>query len=664
MRAFLFALLLLPGVTAPAAPRRLAQARATASAPAASRQKEAPFPPEVRRALETLVRAELAKGPHAGLSVGVLHGGRRWVAGFGYRDLAHKLPATPRTTYRMASITKSFTAVAVLQLVQEGKLDLDADIHTLVSAYPEKPWPITVRQLLGHLGGVPHYDGPESSENTRHVDTAGALALFADKELAAEPGTKFVYTTWGYNLLGAAVEKASGQGYGAYLKTHIFGPAGMRHAALDDYRTRDKQHALGYRQSRGQLVPSHYLDVSSRFAGGGTRASVEDLLAFGQAILQHRLVPAETARMMQASMSTREGQLTDYGMGFATYPLRGHYMVAHAGGQPETTSLLVMLPAEDVVIALATNLEGDAKRLRRVSTRIIETLLEDGLVRRDAHLADPVDAVVHEGLARLFTYGLSYHLWATRGPGALPEPGDLDEAFTQVSTLLDRATITQDPQVALGRVRAAHQPREGSLLIRVGAQMARTLETALGPEKLREYPARGPLAFFTDYLAACEQASCPGPQRFSESLQNDVRHFDKVWQQAQVSELSRIRLDEARDPEALWPALEAVTTGVMLHPDYVEEMLRVAARHRRQGKHEEQLLWLERAVDLHPRSDEARQALAKAQGIETPEPEIPAATVPRRATDGSSPVPDDAGLTPTSRPTLPRPQERAADHGG
>ncbi|HEX5747312.1 MAG TPA: serine hydrolase domain-containing protein [Archangium sp.] len=658
MRALLAALLLLC-FTAPLP----APARARPAA-AAAREKDAPFPPEVQRALDALVRAELAKGPYAGLSVGVLHGGMRWVRGYGLRDLAHKLPATPRTTYRMASITKSFTAVAVMQLVQEGKLELDTDARTWVPQYPEKPWTFTVRQLLGHLGGVPHYDGPEAAENTQPLDTAGALALFADKPLAAEPGTQFVYTTWGYNLLGAAVEKASGQGYGRYLKAHVFGPAGMRHAALDDPRTRDKQHAVGYRPHRGQLVPSHFLDVSSRFAGGGTRASVEDLLAFGQAILQHKLVPLETARMMQFSQSTREGQLTDYGLGFATYPLRGHYMVAHAGGQPETTSLLVMLPAEDVVIAIASNLEGEAKRQRRISTRILETLLEDGLVRRDAHLVDPVDAVVHEGLARLFTYGLSYHLWATRGPGVLPEPGDMSEAFTRVSALLDRATLAQDPEAALRRVREAHQPREGSLLIRVGAHMALTLEKTFGPDKLREYPQRGPLAFFTDYLSACEQVPCPAPLRFSEPLQKDGRHFDEVWQRAQVSELRRVRLDEVKDPEALWPAVELATANTSLHPDYVDEMVRIAGLLGKRGRKEEQLRWLERAVALHPRSAPAREALAKVKAPGTETPELPAATAPRRATDGSSPVPDDAGLLPAARPAPQPSQERAADQGG
>jgi CubicO group peptidase (beta-lactamase class C family) len=654
VRALLLSLVLLLGLTAPAAPRTApARAKASAAAP-----RETAFPPEVQRALETLMRAELAKGPHAGMSVGVVHGGMRWVRGYGLRDLGHRLPATPRTTYRMASITKSFTAVAVLQLVQEGKLDLDADIRTLVPSFPEKPWPVTVRQLLGHLGGVSHYDGPDAAENTRHLSTAEALALFADKPLVVEPGTRFVYTTWGYNLLGAAIEKASGKAYGDYLKAHVFRPAGMRTAALDDHRTRDKHHAVGYRPKHHQLVPSQFLDVSSRFAGGGTRASVEDLLAFGQALLQHRLVSAETARMMQLPMSTREGQLTDYGMGFATYPLRGRYMVTHAGGQPETTSLVVVLPAENIVIAIASNLEGEAKRQRRISTRILEVLLEDGLVRRDAHAVDPVDAVVHEGLARLFTYGLAYHQWATRGPGVVPEVGDPAEAFSQVSALLDRATITQEPQVALERVRAAHHPSAGSLFIRVGAHMALTVEKTLGPEKLREYPARGPLAFFADYLAACEQVPCPPALRFSESVRQDVRHFDEVWQRSQVAELRRARLDEVADPEALWASLETATASASLHPDYTEEMIRVAGLLGKRGKLPEQIRWLERAVALHPQSTPAREALAKVKPLEKLVPVAPILPAPSAAEAG--PVPDNAGRLPDSSPPPARTPEPAA----
>ncbi len=486
---------------------------------------ERSFSEEEQRALDALVRAELAREPHVGLAVGVLRGSQRWVAAYGLRDAARGLPATPRTTWRMASITKSFTAVAVLQLVERGLIDLDADIHTLVPAWPEKRWPVTVRQLLGHLGGVTNYGRFGPSHDTGPLDTAGALALVSGYDLEAEPGTRFIYSTWAYNLLGAAIEAVSGQSYGEYLREHVFGPAGMEHARLDDRRTRDEHHAAGYRLRDGQRVPSKVIDVSGRFAGGGTRASIEDLLAFGGALLDYRLVSRDSTGRMQTSMSTRDGHLTDYGMGFATYPVRGHYVVAHAGAQPETSTLLLLLPGEDVAIALASNVEGQAASLRRIALGIIELLLEDGGPRLSARLQTPVDAVVNEGLGRIYGYGLAYHQWATRGPGTLPGTGGLPEAFEQATKLLDAATLAKSPNATLERIRSAHEPREDWLFVRVGAQMARTLEEALGPERLRGYSSRGALVFFNDYLAVCEAKGCPEPFRFNESLRADLRRF-------------------------------------------------------------------------------------------------------------------------------------------
>ncbi|MFP2934161.1 serine hydrolase, partial [Pyxidicoccus sp. 3LG] len=571
------------------------------------------FPSEVQRALDAIVRAELSVGPVAGMSVGITRGNQRWVCAYGQRDMARRLPATPRTTYRMASITKSFTAVAVLQLVEQGKLDLDTDISTLVTSFPRKQWPVTVRDLLGHLSGVPTYDGPSSANNVKPVSTLEAVSVFADKPLAFEPRTRYLYTTWGFNLLGAAVEAASGQSYRDYLREHIFAPAGMEHADLDITATRDEHQAAGYRVVGGALKPSRFLDVTSRFGGGGTRATVGDMLGFGRAVLAHTLVSRETMGRMQASMATADGRLTDYGMGFATYPLRGHYLVAHAGGQPETTTLLVMFPAEDTVIALATNVEGEAKRLRRLSIRLMEQVLEDGATRRDAHLADAVDSVVYEGLGRIASYGLAYHLWATRGPGSLPQDADLPGAFAQVSELLNRKEIAKDSRAALERIRSAHDPRSGSVFIRVGAHMARTLEKAHGAERLRAYPAEGPLSFFADYLAACDAQGLPDTERFGGPLREDLLRFVSSWKRAEVPALRRLRLDEVKNPERYQAALrEAAAAAPEVRPDYSDEMLRIAEGHALRKQTAARLRWLELAVELQPRSVDARVALAQA----------------------------------------------------
>ncbi|NOK17364.1 serine hydrolase domain-containing protein [Corallococcus carmarthensis] len=574
--------------------------------------KASEFPPEVQRALDALVRADLKQGPTAGLSVGVMRGGQRWMSGYGYRDLAKKLPATVRTTYRMASITKSFTAVAVMQLAQAGKLDLDADIHTLVPEYPVKQWPVTVRQLLGHLGGVPTYDSPSAGNNTKPVTTKEAIGLFADRPLMSEPGTRYLYTTWGFNLLGAAVETASGQPYREYLRDHVFGPANMSHADLDEMSTRDAQQAVGYRVAGAALKPSRFLDVTSRFGGGGTRATVEDLLGFARAVLDHTLVTRETMGRMQATMVTRDGHITDYGMGFATYPLRGHYIVAHAGGQPETTTLLVLLPAEDTAIALATNVEDEAKRLRRLSIRLMETALDEGAPARGGHFTDPVDAVVYEGMGRLASYGLAYHDWATRGPGTLPAETDLAGAFTKVSSLFDRAAIARDGRGAMERIRGAHEPRGESLFIRVGAHMAATVERAMGAERLRSYRTQGAAGFFADYLAACETLKCPEAERFSPTVRSDVARFVAGWKRAEVPALKRSRLEAMKDPERLWPALkEAAVRAPAVRPDYTDELLTLADRAKR--KPTDRMRWLERATELHPESMDAH--LAQAVGL-------------------------------------------------
>ncbi|HEX8538062.1 MAG TPA: beta lactamase, partial [Cystobacter sp.] len=146
-------------------------------------------------------------------------------------------------------------------------------------------------------------------------------------------------------------------------------------------------------------------------------------------------------------------------------------------------------------------------------------------------------------------------------------------------------------------------------------------------------------------VAACERVDCPAPLRFTEPLREDARRYEQDWRRSQVPELLHVRLDEVARPETLWPTLEAATAGVSTHPDYVEEMLRIAALQGRLGRREQQRRWLERAVALHPNSDEAQQALAKLLGQDKP---APRSTPPRAPPVAApvDPVPDNAGRLP------------------
>ena len=162
-----------------------------------------------------------------------------WAQGFGKADLENPAPATPETLFRLASVSKPLTATAILQLVERGKLDLDAEVQTYCPAFPKKQWPITSRQLLGHLGGIRHYNpdgkGDVPDDSARHFATMEeSLTLFANDPLVSQPGTAFHYSTYGYTLLGCVLEGAAHEKYLDYMRANIFVPAGMAATQADD----------------------------------------------------------------------------------------------------------------------------------------------------------------------------------------------------------------------------------------------------------------------------------------------------------------------------------------------------------------------------------------------------------------------------------------------
>ena len=167
-----------------------------------------------------------------GLSVAVVENGEyEWAQGFGFADLENNVPASEHTLYRLGSISKSLTAVAALQLWERGKLDLDAPVQKYCPAFPQKPWPISTRQVLGHLGGIRHYKAGENQEdleggNTKHFDDPiqAGLNFFKDDPLVAQPGTSFHYSTQGYTLVGCVIEGASGAKYLDFMRQNVLSP--------------------------------------------------------------------------------------------------------------------------------------------------------------------------------------------------------------------------------------------------------------------------------------------------------------------------------------------------------------------------------------------------------------------------------------------------------
>jgi CubicO group peptidase (beta-lactamase class C family) len=354
---------------------------ALAALPLAAAQAPPPSPaPTLPVAKLQAVEAAISVAMHRygipGLSAAVATGGAvRLSAGYGLADVENAVSAGPLTVYRLASVAKPITAVAVMQLVAKGKIDLDAPLQRYVSAYPEKQWPLTCRQLLCHQGGVRQWTEDEFLSTRHYTSLSESIELFKDDPLLFEPGTRTLYTSLGYTLLGLAVEGASGQGYLDYLRENVFSPAGMETGGVDDLYALVPHRAAGYRKSaNGELINSPLSDTSNRVPGGGLVADAEDVARFAIALQSGTLLKRETREQMLVRQRTRDGRITGYALGWTVGADRGRREAYHIGGQPRVSAVLYMLPDTGQAVSLLANLEGVATPLLELARQVADVV--------------------------------------------------------------------------------------------------------------------------------------------------------------------------------------------------------------------------------------------------------------------------------------------------
>ena len=234
----------------------------------------AQLPDAQRTAVESAVSKFMTDNKVPGLSLAIVSdGGMVWSHGFGYADLEDQSRAKETTLYRLASVSKPLTAVGAMELWEQGKLDLDAPVQKYFPAFPQKQWPITTRQLLGHLSGVRHYHENVENDaelmNTRHFDSIEAgMAFFKDAPLLFQPGTKMQYTTHGYTVIGCVIEGASHQTYIDYMRQAVFAPAGMAHTQQDVLATIIPERTRFYAKGeKGGVENAGLLDSSYKVPG-------------------------------------------------------------------------------------------------------------------------------------------------------------------------------------------------------------------------------------------------------------------------------------------------------------------------------------------------------------------------------------------------------------
>jgi len=313
-----------------------------------------------------------------GLSVAVAASNEvHWSDGFGLANLERKTPATRATIYRYASISKPISATAVMQLVERGKVSLDAPIQRYVPAFPKKPeGEITVRHLLTHTSGIRHYKDQEFLSHRRYKSVEEALGIFKDDPLEFKPGAKYQYSSYGYNILAAVAEKASGKSFREYLREKIFQPAGMIAADLEVLEEPLTNRCQQYIREADTFVIAPQVDLSCKWAGGGIAGTAEDLVRFCIALDQEKLLqPRMIAQMYQPGVLA-DGRRTDYGLGWRVRKDKpGRLWVGHSGGATGGTTYLLHNPQGGVAVALLSNAQ-EVKGLDELAQRLGEMLLE------------------------------------------------------------------------------------------------------------------------------------------------------------------------------------------------------------------------------------------------------------------------------------------------
>jgi len=340
--------------------------------------------------IDALVAAA-QKDQHAvGVSVAIARGDTIVVAkGYGFADVAKQVPATADTVYRIGSVTKQFTAVAILQLVEQNKLKLTDDIRTYLPDYPTHGQTITLQHLLTHTSGIPSYTSVANwiEIGAKPMSRAQLLALFADKPLDFQPGTAWAYSNSNYYLLGMVIEAVTKRPYADVIRDKLLVPAGMHASGYCNDAM--PHHAQGYSVKTGAPVPARPVDLQHPFAAGALCSTVKDLIAWQRALDRGTLLRPESLAKMRAQAKLADGKPTGYGYGVFLGELAGHPRVGHAGGINGFTAMLARYPADDLTIAVVANAEVETpETLEKAIARLVldvpvETVKQEQLAAGD-----------------------------------------------------------------------------------------------------------------------------------------------------------------------------------------------------------------------------------------------------------------------------------------
>lgn len=343
--------------------------------------------------------------------------------GYGFASMEWEVPNTPEAKFRLGSITKQFTAALVLLLQQDGKLNVNDPVGKYLPDAPKAWEKITLANLLGHTSGIPSFTGFKefpvwSASPHMHEEE---LALFRDKPLNFEPGSKFEYSNSNYEVLGVVIEKASGKEYGDLLRERIFGPLGMKDSGLDGDDLLLPKRAEGYMPGPKGIVVARSESMSVPWAAGSIYSTTGDLLKWEQGLFGGKLLSADSLKQM-----TTAGK-GDYGMGLMIASVEGLKVIEHGGGIEGFNTNLLYVPDRRIAVVILSNVNGMAPG--QMGHQLLNAALGKSVVLPSERKEVPIGKEELKKFVGVYELAPTFSLTIAEGPDGLTVQGTGQPSF-------------------------------------------------------------------------------------------------------------------------------------------------------------------------------------------------------------------------------------------
>ena len=332
---------------------------------------------DISAAIEEIMSKTYKAGEPGAAVIAIKEGKVVFRKGYGLANMELGVPIKPEMVFRLGSITKQFTATAILMLAEQGKLSVSDDITKYLPDFPVQGHKVTIEHLLTHTSGIKNLTSlPEWLPLWRKDMTlTEVIALFKDKPFDFTPGERWSYSNSGYILLGAIIEKVSGEKYEDFIRKHIFEPLGMTHSFYDHTERLIPGRVEGYSRNGGAFINCAYLSMTQPYSAGSLASSVDDLAIWDEALYTEKVIKQESLKRAWTAAILNNGKATNYGFGWGVSTMEGHPVIAHDGGINGFATSEMRLPDIHGFVAVLTNLDSAETGPDDAAARIALVLL-------------------------------------------------------------------------------------------------------------------------------------------------------------------------------------------------------------------------------------------------------------------------------------------------